>query len=82
MPEPTQPQRLAIRKLKETYGTKNVKEHAADGKTGHVRIELKCEAGTWNWFYDTAGNYINGSLTQRLFEPEPPTHRPGNALDN
>jgi hypothetical protein len=82
MPEPTKAQRAAISKLKDTYGRNVVKEHAADANTGHVRVELKSEAGIWHWFYDRNGLYINGSLTQRLFEPEPPPHKPGNALDN
>ncbi len=82
MPDPTPAQRNAIAKLKEVYGSKTVKAHAADAKTGHVRVELKCEAGVWNWFYDRNGLYKDGTLTQRLFEPEPPPHTPGNALDN
>jgi hypothetical protein len=82
MPDPTPAQRKAVAILKETYGRKNVKEHAANEVTGHVRVELKCEAGIWNWFYDRNGLYKDGSLTQQLFEPEPPSHTPGNALDN
>jgi nitrate reductase alpha subunit len=82
MPDPTPAQRKAIKALKETYGSKNVKAHAADALKGHVRVELVCEAGIWHWFYDRNGLYLDGSLTQRLFEPDPPPHKPGNALDN
>lgn len=82
MPEPTKAQKEAVTKLREVYGRQNVKEHAADPTTGHIRVELKCEAGMWNWFYDRNGLYINGSMSQRLFEPEPPPHTPGNAIDN
>jgi hypothetical protein len=82
MPEPTKAQRNAINALKATYGRQSVKEHAADANTGHVRVELRSLAGVWDWFYDRNGLYINGSLRQKLFEPEPPPHRPGNAIDN
>lgn len=82
MPEPTQAQIKAIRSLRETYGSKNVKSYAADAVSGHVRVELKCEAGVWAWFYDRNGLYRDGSMYQKLFEPEPPPHKPGNAIDN
>lgn len=82
MPEPNDKQRAALAKLKGTYGRDNVKGHAADGTTGVTRVELKCLAGVWNWYFDTDGRYINGHLTGRLFEPEPPKHVPRNAIDN
>ena len=82
MTDPTANQRNAIKKLKETYGSNTVKAHAPNAQTGRVMVELKCEYGIWHWFYDTAGNYVDGSLTQRLFDPGPPPHKPHNAIDN
>jgi hypothetical protein len=82
MPDPTKKQRDALDTLKVTYGRANVKAHAADAMSGLMRVELTCMAGVWQWFYDRDGRYVYGSLTQKLFEPEPPPHKPGNALDN
>lgn len=82
MAEPTKAQHKAMADLKKTYGRANVKAYSADVHTGHVRVELKCEAGVWVWFYDRNGLYRDGSLYQKLFEPEPPPHKPGNAIDN
>lgn len=78
----TKAQTEALGKLVKVYGRANVKEHAPDPSTGHMRVTLQCLAGEWQWFYDRNGLYIDGSLTQRLFTPEAPPHKPGNALDN
>jgi hypothetical protein len=82
MPDPTKPQQDAIKKLREVYGRDAVKPHAADAVTGLMRVELKCMAGMWQWFYNREGRYVYGSLEQQLFIPAPPEHKPGNALDN
>ena len=82
MPEPNDKQRALLAKLKDTYGRDIVKGHAADAATGVMRVELRCLAGTWQWYFDSDGNYTIGHLTARLFEPEPPKHVPRNAIDN
>jgi len=82
MPEPTKAQKKVVKKLREVYGRSHVTEHAADAATGNMRVELRALAGVWNWYYSPEGDYIGGSLTQRLFTPDPPKHIPGNALDN
>jgi hypothetical protein len=82
MPEPNDTQRATLAALKDTYGRDNVKGHATDAATGNMRVELKCLAGMWQWYFDTTGTLVDKHLTARLFDPPPPVHIPRNAIDN
>lgn len=82
MAEPTKEQAGVLARFREVYGRATVKPHAPNPATGVMRVELKCQAGVWQWYIGTDGGLIDSYLTARLFEPEPPKHVPGNAIDN
>ena len=80
--DPSPKQRELISRLRATFGAKAVKTHAPDPRTGVIRLELPCEAGVWQWYFDTDGTLKDKSLTGRLFEPPTPVHKPKSAIDN
>jgi hypothetical protein len=82
MPDPTDAQQRKLASLVKSFGKDNVKGHAADANTGLMRVDAKCAAGQWVWYFDRVGEYRDGHLTARLFTPEPPKHVPRNAIDN
>lgn len=72
----------AYARIKRDYGKPWPKMRAPNAKTGNACIELTCAAGTWYWWLDESGKLIDRALVGRLFTPEIPQRRPGNALDN
>lgn len=80
--EPTTAQTKVLTDLRAVYGRSVVKPHAPNPDTGIMRVTLTCMAGAWEWYYNTAGEFIDSSMTLRLFDPPAPEHKPRSALDN
>lgn len=82
VPDPNDTQRAWLKRNRDVYGAAHVKGFAADGKTGNMRVELKCAIGIWQWFISPDGELVDSYLVPRLFEPASSVHRPRNATDN
>lgn len=80
--EPTDAQAKRIKNLRDVFGRNVIKPHAPDAKTGILRVEASCAAGVHQWYFDADGEFIQGSIDQRLFDLPEPTRTTRNAIDN
>lgn len=61
---PAQLERLRL--VRKEFGKRAVGTYRVDERTGIMRVELKCEAGLWHWWFDADGFLVDSALNRQF----------------